>query len=50
MDYAIITFEDCLALIADGAKLSTLSQLLRDAWNEDTYFELDKYIDIHGYN
>ena len=47
MNYATITFEDCLALIADGAKLSKLSQDLRDAGNEDTYFELDKYIDIH---
>jgi len=50
MEMQNVTFEDCLALIANGAKLSQLSQELRDAGNEDTYFELDKYIDIHGYN
>lgn len=50
MDYAKITFEDCLALIANGAKLSQLSQELRDAGNESVYFELDKYIGVHGYN
>ena len=45
-----ITFEEVLTLVSNGAKLSELSEQLRNAWNEEVYFELDKYIDIYWYN